>query len=305
MKTFKNHFTTCVLLAILSQYAVAQVQLTETNFEQEILAYVPVQKSRTPKKDFDFASMVIRETKTAVKGDPDGFNRADYFNILIALLSLDESPENIDLAFTKFAESEGACEYFEAFKEKVNSNDLYAPVRSEFNARAKACAGKEKPEFNVDAYIKERGLNEDLVLKMASIDARDKKYRNTDYDANKEEQRALDRVNQQQIYKLYDQYGAYLGTSMVGPKYEATMWSVIQHSNLEMMKQFLPVLHEAVKNKELAPATLKMTIDRVYAFSEGKQIFGSQQGVPVVDEERREAILNEYPILKESYSRLR
>ena len=74
------------------------------------------------------------------------------------------------------------------------------------------------------------------------------------------------------------------------------MWLVIQHSNIEKMEEYLPVLIEAVKKKELKLTPLKMLIDRIYTVRFGYQIFASQMGVDLANEEVRKKVIAKYAI---------
>ncbi|WP_312406369.1 hypothetical protein [Brevundimonas sp.] len=67
------------------------------------------------------------------------------------------------------------------------------------------------------------------------------------------------------------------------------MWAVIQHSDLEMMEEYLPVVQQAVADAQLEATPLKMLIDRVHAIRHGTHVFGSQVGVPLADGQIRSA----------------
>lgn len=300
--------TTVQKQLILSSIALAlcaasfgQSNLTAGNFEKEILKYEPVNSSSLSEKDFEFAAMVIGEIKLAAADDPEGFNRADYFNVLTAFLVLQETDENILLAYEKFANSDGACEYFTSFGKKVNEKKTYAPIRDRFNARAMECEKGAKPKeiFDLASYCREHKLNKDLVALIQLIDAKDQKYRGDDYKTRAPDQKIIDIQNQVCIDSLFEAHNTYIGESLVGPKFETTMWAVIQHSNPEMMKQYLPILQKAVANDGLAESTLKMTIDRYYALTYGYQVFGSQSGmnVALANTEKREEIAKLYGVM--------
>jgi hypothetical protein len=270
----------CILYLTLPPDIRAQTPLNAENFESLMIAYRPVQKPEVSDKDFNHGKMILDEMQSAVSQDVLAFNRGDYFNILSAFLTLNESEKNIQLAFEKFSSSEGACEYFIALESKVEQNKKYDPVRAQFLKKVAACK-KGKPEenaFSVKAYCQEHQLNQELVRLMMEINRRDQESRSMDSNLSAAEGRRADAANQEKIDSLYQVYGQYLGRTLVGPEFETVMWAVIQHSNVEMMKRYLPVLHEAYSNNELAVGPLKMTIDRYYAISEGFQVFGSQTG---------------------------
>jgi hypothetical protein len=137
-----------------------------------------------------------------------------------------------------------------------------------------------------------------LVALIEEVDIKDRKYREDDYDNHIADQKVLDIENQFTIDSLFEVHGAYIGESQVGPKFESTMWAVVQHSIPEMMKKYLLVLKKAVALDELGEAAFKMTIDRYYALTYGYQVFGSQSGmgVDIADTEKRNEIAKLYGI---------
>ena len=294
----KSYVSFVFTLGLFTVNLCAQIVFTFENFESEIMTYEPTQRNGVSDESFKFAKMVIRETKLSIKSDKGRFNRADYMNILTAFCSLDESQMNIDLAFKKLSESEGSCDYFTSFGKDLISKESFAPVKQKFEARIKECEETQQEEvcFDLASYSEAQNLDLDLLEIIQDIDVRDQYFRNGDFDSHISDQRSLDLKNQVKIDSLFDVYGSYVGRSLVGEKFEHTMWAVVQHSDEEMMKKYLPILKEAVQGNELALAPLKMTIDRYYSITEGYQIFGSQTGVDIVDDQRRTIVCKEYGI---------
>ncbi|MGB6037297.1 MAG: hypothetical protein WBG42_13575 [Cryomorphaceae bacterium] len=294
-------FTLSAAILGFSAIGFCQTDLNAGNFETAMLTYKPIKKADLPDKNFNYGSMIISEMQSDVSNDEKGYNRADYFNVLSAFLTLQESEENIKLAFEKFSQAEGACEYFTSFEDKVRQSDKYNLIRDEWLERADACKKSDKPKvtFNPSEYSRKHKLNLEVVKLIAEIENRDQLYRGGDLVDKSGQQQKADLQNQILIDSLFNQYDTYLGESFVGPKFSSVMWLVIQHSNPEMMKKYLPVLKEAVAEKELALAPLKMTIDRYYALEYGYQIFGSQGGdlgVKLADEDTRERVMKQYGI---------
>jgi hypothetical protein len=86
-----------------------------------------------------------------------------------------------------------------------------------------------------------------------------------------------DSINLLKVQKLLDEYG-WLGFDKIGRVGALTIFLVIQHSDLAVQQKYLPMMREAVKNKQAIPANLALLEDRV-ALREGrKQIYGSQIG---------------------------
>lgn len=283
---------------ILSAFIGCNAQTNTTNFnyddfEKQVIAYKPKQNDLS-EKDFKRGTMILEETKKATKNNPVNFNRADYYNVLSSFLSLKETDENIKLAFEKFKNSEGCCEYFLAVGLFSSSNyDLLRPDIDEQIAACSSSSNSNSNSFDLKAYALENKLDYDLIRLLDDINEGDIKYRKeatTDW----AKQTPIDKENQQLIDSLYHSHKEYLGTSLVGEKYNSVMWTVIQHSNLQMMENYLPVIQEAVEQGELDSVPFKMLIDRIYTQKHNYQIFGSQTGVAQASDEVRKAVIAKY-----------
>jgi len=268
------------------------------NFEQQVLAFTPEQRAGVTEKSYYYAEMILDEVKSATKGEPENFNVADYMNLLSAFLTLNEPQAHIDIAMKKLLDAEGHCKYLNAFERTMEENEKYAPVREKWRSALAACQDADAPieAFDIEAYATDNGLDKALVALMRRIEIADQRYRLSQVEGNREKQRALDQENQQRIDSLYVAHGAYIGRSMVGQKYEAVMWAVIQHSDAAMMGRYLPVVHQAYLNKEIGQGPFKMLIDRYYGLTEGYQVFGTQSGFgfELADEVVKQSIVRRY-----------
>ena len=264
------------------------------DFENQFLNYQPYQNPNTAKNDFDHANRIIRETKASLKSQPDSFYVSDYYNILSAFLSLKESKENIMIAFQKFKDSDNSCQYFLMFERK-GKNPKYDIIRDQFEKEISKCKSNPtvKKEFDLETYCTSYNLSTELVRIIEAINIDDQKDR-----LNHKSQSKLDENNQLLIDSLYNIHKTYIGKTLVGDKFKDVMWSVIQHSNPEMIAEFLPVIQKAVKDGELTKTPLKMMIDRYYGLTYGYQIFGSQNGFgfELADEKKRKEIELKYGI---------
>ncbi len=86
-----------------------------------------------------------------------------------------------------------------------------------------------------------------------------------------------DSVNQVKVKNILDKYG-WLGISEVGDQCSSALYRVIQHSDLNTQEKYLPLLREAVKNKEAKSTELATLEDRVALRQGKKQIYGTQVG---------------------------
>lgn len=250
---------------------------TSENFEKQILAYQP-EKGNLTEKDYMHGLMILNEVKKDVENNPANFVCPDYFNILSCFLSLQENTQTIELAFQKFKNAEGSCDYF--LSKGLFESEKYNILRSAIKKQIAICSTDAKTESkpsDIKEYASKNNLNYNLVQLMVDINNRDQMYR-ADKTTDFSKQTPLDLKNQQLIDSLYTVYQKYIGTSIAGEKYNYIMWSVIQHSNPEMMKKYIPVVHRAVKNGNLDATPFKMLIDRYYGLTYGYQVYGSQSG---------------------------
>lgn len=265
---------------------------TNENFESKFITYVPVKKENVSNKNFSFGEMVISETKKNIKNKPENFNYADYWNVTTALYALNENKEIWEISLRKLGESKDGCEYLESFKEQsrfyYDSKELYDSLILNCSSFLK----KKEIELSLSEYVKINQLDFELVNIIKSISEDDQKYRSADM----EKQHDLDFKNQKIIDSLFINHKTYIGKSLVGDKYQSAMWAVIQHSNIEMMEKYLPIIQNAVKEEELSVVPFKMLIDRVYWINNGYQIFGSQAGVDLADKKTRTEIAKKYGV---------
>lgn len=155
---------------------------------------------------------------------------------------------------------------------------------------------EESTEVDLKAYSSENNLDYNLVELISNISKLDQEYRSSEEKIYLKKQPALDKRNQKLIDSLFNKHQKYIGKTLVGEKFESVMWSVIQHSNLEMMEKYLPIIQKAVQEDNLNQTPFKMLIDRIYSQKENYQIFGSQGGVELASEEIRKKVIAKYKI---------
>jgi len=100
-----------------------------------------------------------------------------------------------------------------------------------------------------------------LLMKELTLMRNDKKY-------NKEIQSRLD--------SLIAEAGKYPGRSIVGVGLESAAWSGIQKADVTVLEKYLPLLKNAVKNRDLHPQFLAQTLDKIEVLKGQPQIYGTQ-----------------------------
>lgn len=266
-------------ITMLCSQTTAQ-SFSAANFDQLILDYHPEQREGVVQKDFERGLFYLEETRNATKGDPEALNYADYWNIMMAFIKLQEPKAHKEIAFQKSIDRNPAslCALIDAFGEKsVKSLNTHIPeLFKRFHA---TCDQYREPEESLDplAYAQAGKLDPKLVSLLHEIGENDQLFRSKEV-IDWSQQTPLDRKNMQLIDSLYQQYKCYIGESLVGKKLSSNMWAVIQHSTIEDMERYLPVIHQGVQAGELHATPLKMLLDRIHTIKHGYQFFGSQGG---------------------------
>lgn len=287
-----------VILGVFSsaQFGLAQEKvITYQNFETAVIDYYPTKQNGIDEKKYRKGKYILENTYSIIKSDKS-FVYVDYWNIAVGFSFMDERKQYIEIAFKKAIEKDwkSLCKVILSFNGdlEVTKHGLYASIPEIYSQFYKKCGNtnlETKEKIDLESYAQKNNLDLNLIKTIAKISKDDQAFRRDKekYYKNPNKlamQTALDKINQRAIQNLFNKYGKYIGRSLVGNKFESVMWSVIQHSNLELMEKYLPVIQKAVNDKELHITPLKMLIDRIYAIKFNYQIFGSQGGVNLADD---------------------
>jgi hypothetical protein len=90
-----------------------------------------------------------------------------------------------------------------------------------------------------------------------------------------ERQKDLDGRNRQRLDEIVNQYG-WPKRSVFGEEASGVAFSVVQHAELDYQKKYLPLLKEAVAQKEARESDLAMLEDRILIREGKNQVYGTQ-----------------------------
>ena len=276
-------------------------ELTYEGFDREMMDYYPSQPEGVEDATYQKGVYFLENTYDAIRDDNMQFSYADYWNITVAFHAMGLEKKDIQLAFQKTIDTGGAaiCEYIESMygDKAVSEQPLYRSIPELYQSFCQQCKGKKSitEELSPEQYAKNKGLDLELIRQLASIKEKDQRYRKNNqlYDQNLKKQQQLDQENMIAAASLLVQYG-YPGKTLAGEKHALTLWAVIQHSTLPFMEKYLPLIHQAVDQKELDKGPLKMLLDRIYWLKHGMQLFGSQQDIPMASKEVIQSVKQAY-----------
>jgi len=259
------------------------------------LDYYPEQREGVSDEDYRKWTKSLERTYDQVKSDSGNVVYADHLNLATAYVNLKE-PKSKVFKHWRLAQEEDIESTAEIFPiiygslEKLEGYLSEAEYDSLLEKFALIMANKKEIKIDPKRYSVENNLDVDLVALMAHLKEKDQEFRMSDMDR----QQIIDERNIEIIDSLYSVYGKYIGNSLVGNEYQSTMFSVIQHSDLERQEKYLPVVHQGVIDEELSETPLKMLIDRVFKKKYGYQIFGSQSGGELADDATIKRVKKEY-----------
>lgn len=292
------------VLALLWNFTCeAQFNPHTVNKFEDLLKIELVKTNNVSDKDFNSGKYILEQVQNIIK-EGRKLNVTDYWNATVAFLKLKMEKSTIEYFFKTAIQMDliTVCAYSEYM---INTApDTYEKFLTQipevFNSFNQKCdqqkISKTESQYDIDKYCNSNNLDCELIRLVQEITETDQKYR-FDKEVDWSKQTPLDLKNQELIRTLFEKYNGYVGISLVGEKFQHVMWSVIQHSNLEMMEEFLPIIHDATKNKEISKDTmLKMLIDRIHTIKYNHQIFGSQIGVSNADEQTRKIVLEKYSL---------
>ena len=150
--------------------------------------------------------------------------------------------------------------------------------------------GKTVEKLEKKLALIEAHYDKPLQAELLTILEEDQKYRKqihetlkTHRDDSKEMQDLWkitlknDYINLLKVKKILDEKG-WVGKDKVGAQASNVLFLVIQHSDLETQKKYLPIMKDAVGKGNASAGSLALLIDRIEIREGKKQIYGSQIG---------------------------
>ncbi len=137
---------------------------------------------------------------------------------------------------------------------------------------------KRRIEANFDKPLRRRLqmiMKTDQEVRIAFLVAHNRQPHDSIAEAEAmQEMQRVDKLNQEQICKILDSRGL-VGSDKVGDAV-GTFWAVIQHSDINIQKKYLPLFQEAALKGDIAKEGVAMMEDRINMFEGKPQRYGSQ-----------------------------
>lgn len=108
----------------------------------------------------------------------------------------------------------------------------------------------------------------DSIGRVHGFESEEFNQQNAIYHANHE-------INEKKIIAILEKYG-WPSQEMIGADGNLTICNVLQHSDIAIRMNYLPLMRDAVKNKKLPPRLLARAEDRIATDRGELQIYGGQ-----------------------------
>ncbi|MEO1258906.1 MAG: DUF6624 domain-containing protein [Bacteroidota bacterium] len=273
------------IIALLLGFFLQKTHAQEIGFIPEITAEVS-------QEDYNKGKYILENSYKAIEESGD-WVYADYWNIAVGYSYMNFDRDQIIelLEKSKKEDVESFCAIIHHGKKEIKEGKFYQLLGDDFLELIADCKNIGVPsprKSRLKAKSFYNGLNYDLIVQLDAMMQKDQKYRrDDDLLSNKlkwQKQKALDDENTQALKTIFENNG-YPGKSVVGEEFKDYAALIYEHSgDLEFQEKYFPLIIKAMNKKELTKNMVRLIIDRLQLKKTGKQIFGTQVGVPMHEE---------------------
>ncbi|MCX2745819.1 hypothetical protein OO013_18190 [Mangrovivirga sp. M17] len=296
MKLF-NLALLCSIIIFISCKSKETPQLTNDQF----IDYMPSKPDDMTEEKYRDYMIKLKSTYEDIKSDDSTFTYVDHFNLFGIYMEMNVNDDSVIYHNNKAFELDPynfASIFTLMYSEYKGSITNYYNQKG-YDSLKSVCdsiiANYKAEKMDIEKYAMQNGFDYELLLLLNEIKISDQAHRSGE-EMDFEKQNMIDYDNQLLIDSLYQEYGTYIGKSMVGEEFGGVMWAVIQHAYLEYHEKYLPVVHTAVLNRELSEGRLHLLVDRTFKKKYGYQIFGSQGTVTLAPDSIRQRVINKYQV---------
>lgn len=152
---------------------------------------------------------------------------------------------------------------------------LFSIVACSNRTGANQASASEKLEENLVAFLDTIWRTEQEPIQLRDSLGKVYGYESAEFQRQNEVYHKNHDINEKKILKILDAQG-WPSKNIIGEKGNLTICNVLQHSDIEIRKKYLPIMRKAVEEKELAPRLLARAEDRLATDRGELQVYGGQ-----------------------------
>ena len=275
------------------------------------IANILTSQIRAPKMTEEFKleyGQKILENTTRQLSRSKDTTYADYWNLALAHCLLSEDIDKVEALLLKSkaknnVKFQGLIDDSSRYYGSIEKLPFHEMLGKKFIDLMETKVTPDKAELgqNIsDSHILAKQLNIDLKETIKTLYVNNQKYRSLPNFLQDqtliEKQRTLDDANSEALDKICRKHG-YPGISLVGSKFASNVAVIMTHTNkMEVFSTLFPYALKAYQNEDLSENIFILLVDRYHWRMDGKQIFGTQLGVPFYEENQIKEFKNRYLI---------
>ncbi|MDF1695786.1 MAG: hypothetical protein P1U56_08150 [Saprospiraceae bacterium] len=152
---------------------------------------------------------------------------------------------------------------------------LFSIISCSNKKEKKESLSSEKSEENLVAILDTIWRTEQQPIRLRDSLGKVHGYESVEFKKQNEIYHKNHDINEKKILKILDSKG-WPSKNSIGDQGNLTICNVLQHSDIETRKKYLPLMRQAVKEKKLAPRLLARAEDRLATDRGDLQIYGGQ-----------------------------
>lgn len=152
---------------------------------------------------------------------------------------------------------------------------LFSIISCSNKKEKKESLSSEKSEENLVAILDTIWRTEQQPIRLRDSLGKVHGYESVEFKKQNEIYHKNHDINEKKILEILDSKG-WPSKNSIGDQGNLTICNVLQHSDIETRKKYLPLMRQAVKEKKLAPRLLARAEDRLATDRGDLQIYGGQ-----------------------------
>lgn len=232
-------------------------------------------------KEFYFAQNYESSASTFSEAFKESYTKTNSFNYYFSACS-----------FAKLKDADNSIKYFKKYVDQSQYSMYDEFIKDStwyfLNSDVRWKSILDQIKENQTVRKKNFELYKDIISDLAQIELDDQTQRNESaelgqkYGVKSVQMDSIwklikiqDSINLLKVTTILDKYG-WMGSNEIGYEGGATMWIVLQHSDLKTQEKYLPIMKTAFENEKLDAGSIAMIEDRINIRSGRKQLYGSQ-----------------------------
>lgn len=241
-------------------------------------------------KDFKqkYGQTILENTQRTLMRSNDT-TYADFWNLALSQCLLTDDKDKVETLLLR-SKASNAIKFGSLIEDSSNyyggieNTPFHQMLGNRFAEIAERIETENAEQLTLNTDYNNKKLNIGLIESLKKLYNNDQKYRQSghfNHDTSlQKKQKILDDSTGIALRKIFRKHG-YPGNSLVGRPYSSYAAIMLAHTNdLELFKELFPFVVQAYRHTDLDENIFLLLVDKLHWRMDGKQIFGTQAGIP-------------------------